>query len=72
MAIYRATGPVPASVGRRVDHIAFAVNDLDAARAFVADRALRVVGKGRLEAMETVTIEGPDGLAIELVGPRDR
>lgn len=69
MAIYRATDPVPSSSGRRVDHIAFKIEDLDAARAIITERGLRVIGSGRLDAMDTLMIEGPDRLAIELVAP---
>lgn len=63
-AIYQATAPLAASRGRRIDHIAF-TTDLRDARA----AGLTVLeSSGRLGLFETMTIEGPDRLAIELVG----
>lgn len=64
LAIYKAAGPLDASRGHRIDHLAFKA-DLNAARA----AGLKVIDpSGRLGPFETMTIEGPDQLAIELVG----
>jgi hypothetical protein len=69
MLVYRATAPVPPSRGRRVDHIAFSIEEIEAARRALAGRGLRAA-PGVLGAFPTLTVEGPDQLAIELVGPR--
>ena len=65
LAIYKAMQPLTSSRGRRIDHIAFKA-DLAEARGggFTVLEA-----SGRLGSLETMTIEGPDTLAIELVGP---
>ena len=64
LAIYKAGGPLEASRGHRIDHIAFR-SDLRAARG----AGLAVLERsGRLGPFETMIIEGPDRLAIELVG----
>jgi hypothetical protein len=63
-AIYRATGPLASSRGRRIDHVAFKA-DLGEARA----RGFAVLQpSGRLWSFETMMIEGPDRLALELIG----
>lgn len=67
LAIYQAIAPLAASRGRRIDHIAFKA-DLHEARA----AGLTVLeSSGRLGPFETMTVEGPDRLAIELVGMVD-
>jgi hypothetical protein len=69
MLVYRAVAPVPPSRGRRVDHVAFRIDEIEAARRALAERSVRAA-PGVLGAFPTLTIEGPDQLAIELVGPR--
>jgi hypothetical protein len=63
-AIYRSAAPLISSRGARIDHVAFKA-DLRHARAagFTVLEA-----SGRLGPFETMKIEGPDRLAIELVG----
>jgi hypothetical protein len=63
-AIYKAMRPLTSSRGHRIDHVAFKA-DLRAARH--AGFAV-VEPSGRLGSFETMTIDGPDRLAIELVG----
>jgi hypothetical protein len=64
LAIYKAVRPLEPSRGHRIDHIAFKA-DLNEARL----ASFNVIEKsGRLGPFETMTIEGPDQLAIELVG----
>jgi hypothetical protein len=64
LAIYQAVTPIAGSRGHRIDHIAFTA-DLHEARA----AGLTVLEHaGRLGPFETMTVEGPDRLAIELVG----
>jgi hypothetical protein len=65
LAIYKTTGPLESSRGRRIDHIAFRA-DLAEARARTDLRVLAPAG--RLGTFDTMMIEGPDQLAIELVG----
>ena len=66
LAIYKSAAPLQPSPGHRIDHLAFTA-DLAAARV----AALTVLNdSGRLGPFETMTIEGPDRLAIELVGPQ--
>jgi hypothetical protein len=66
LAIYKSDGPIETSRGQRIDHIAFRA-DLEEVRRR-AD--LNVVNAGaRLGAFQTMVIEGPDHLLIELVGP---
>lgn len=65
-AIYKSPGALEPSRGHRIDHIAFKANVADAR----ARTDLRVLNpNGRLGTFETLTIEGPDRLVIELVGP---
>ncbi|MGH9348213.1 MAG: hypothetical protein ACRD26_13220 [Vicinamibacterales bacterium] len=63
-ALYKSVGALGSSRGRRIDHVAFKA-DLRDAR--VAGFAV-LEASGRLGPFETMTIEGPDRLAIELVG----
>jgi hypothetical protein len=63
-AIYKAMQPLASSRGHRIDHIAFTAN-LDAVRS--GDFTV-LEASGRLDTWDTMTIEGPDRLAIELVG----
>lgn len=70
LAIYKAVRPLAPSRGHRIDHIAFKVSDLEEARAALSAAAVNVLEpSGRLGPHDTLTIEGPDQLAIELVGP---
>lgn len=63
-AIYKSAQPLQSSRGRRIDHVGLKA-DLGEARA----REFTVLQpSGRLGPFETMTIEGPDRLAIELVG----
>ena len=65
LAIYKAHGPLKPSRGHRIDHIAFRAGLSDVRRR----SGLNVLeASGQLDAFETMTIEGPDQLAIELVG----
>lgn len=64
-AIYKSVNALTSSRGRRIDHVAFKA-DLQAARE--AGFAI-LEASGRLGPFETMMIEGPDRLAIELVGP---
>lgn len=63
-AIYKSAGAVVPSRGQRIDHLAFKA-DLREARA---GEFSVLEASGRLGPLETMTIEGPDRLAIELVG----
>jgi hypothetical protein len=63
-AIYKSVSALSSSRGRRIDHIAFKAN---LARAREAGFTI-IEGSGRLGPFETMMIEGPDRLAIELVG----
>jgi hypothetical protein len=63
-AIYKSAAALGTSRGRRIDHVAFKA-DLQKAR----EAGFTVLeSSGRLGPFETMTIEGPDHLAIELVG----
>jgi hypothetical protein len=63
LAIYKAPGPLQPSRGHRIDHIAF-VTDLAEARK----AGLKVLEpSAHLGAHETMMIEGPDQMAVELV-----
>ena len=65
LAIYKTAGPLEPSRGHRIDHLAFRA-DLSEARARTD---LRVIAPaGRLGTFDTMMIEGPDQLAIELIG----
>jgi len=64
LAIYKAPGPLAPSQGHRIDHIAF-TTDMPQARA----AGLKVVvPSGHLGPHDTMMVEGPDQLAIELIG----
>jgi hypothetical protein len=63
-AIYQAVVPLHPSRGQRIDHVAFKA-DLGAVRR---SGAKVLEERGRLGPFETMTVEGPDRLAIELVG----
>ena len=67
LALYQAITTIADSRGHRIDHIAFTTDlrDARAAELTVLERS------GRLGPFETMTIEGPDRLAIELVGTGD-
>jgi hypothetical protein len=65
LAIYKGSGALKPSRGHRIDHIAFRA-DLGEVRKRSGLAVLEV--SGQLDAFETMTIEGPDQLAIELVG----
>ena len=65
LAIYKSPAPLEPSRGHRIDHIAFKA-DLTEARRRGNWKVLTAAG--RLGTFETMVIEGPDGLAIELVG----
>jgi hypothetical protein len=65
LTIYRAAGALEPSRGHRIDHIAFRA-DLAAARAHPNLKVL--TPSARLGTFETTVIEGPDQLAIELIG----
>ena len=65
LAIYKSAGPLEASRGHRIDHIAFRT-DLGKARERTDLEVLTPAA--RLGTFETMVIEGPDRLAIELVG----
>jgi hypothetical protein len=63
-AIYPSTEALAPSRGRRIDHLAFKADLAEARRA-----GLTVLEpSGRLGPFETMMIEGPDRLTIELVG----
>ena len=63
-AIYKSANALSSSRGRRIDHVAFKA-DLQEAR----EAGFTVVeASGRLGPFQTMMIEGPDRLAIELVG----
>jgi catechol 2,3-dioxygenase-like lactoylglutathione lyase family enzyme len=69
LAIYKADRPLPPSRGHRIDHIAFKVSELAAVRDALTEARIKLLEPaGRLGPHDTVTIEGPDQLAIELVG----
>jgi hypothetical protein len=63
-AIYQTHDPLASSRGRRIDHLAFKADLAEARRAgfCVLERS------GRLGPFETMIIEGPDHMALELVG----
>jgi hypothetical protein len=63
-AIYKSPQPLESSRGRRIDHLAFKADlrEVRAAGFTVLEES------GRLGPFETMTIEGPDRLVIELVG----
>ena len=70
LAIYKARGPLGPSRGHRIDHIAFKVPDLAAARRALEEAEVKVLqADGRLGPHDTLMVEGPDRLAIELIGP---
>ena len=64
LAIYKSAEPLGTSRGSRIDHLGFKadLSDVRAAELVVLE------SDGRLGPFETMTIEGPDRLAIELVG----
>lgn len=63
-AIYKSADALSPSRGQRIDHLGFKA-DLQEARA----AGFHVIeAAGRLGPFDTMTIEGPDRLAIELVG----
>ncbi len=64
LALYKTTGTLAPSRGRRIDHLAFRA-DLRAAREH---GLVSFEESPRLGPFETMMIEGPDRLAIELVG----
>jgi uncharacterized glyoxalase superfamily protein PhnB len=66
LAIYKSSGVLEPSRGHRIDHIAFKI-DLAAVRQRTDLTVLSA--NGRLGTLETMLIEGPDHLAIELIGP---
>ena len=64
LAIYKSSNTLGSSRGRRIDHVGFKADLEDARKAgFTVLEA-----SGRLGPFETMMIEGPDRLAIELVG----
>jgi hypothetical protein len=64
LALYKTSARLEPSRGHRIDHLAFRA-DLKQAK----QRGFTVLQEtGRLGPFETMTIEGPDRLAIELVG----
>jgi hypothetical protein len=65
LAIYKSAGPLAPSRGHRIDHIAFRA-DLGRVRERTDLKVLTPAA--RLGTFETMVIEGPDQLAIELVG----
>ncbi len=65
LAIYTSPGPLERTRGHRIDHLAFKV-DLRDVRARTDLEVL--TGAGRLGTFDTMVIEGPDHLAIELIG----
>jgi hypothetical protein len=64
LAIYQAVAPIAGSRGHRIDHIAFTADLGEVRRGEFAV----LEHAGRLGPFETMTIEGPDRLALELVG----
>jgi hypothetical protein len=65
-AIYRSPSALEPSRGHRIDHIAFKT---DLAQALQRSDLTVLAANGRLATFETMLIEGPDHLAIELIGP---
>lgn len=64
-AVYQAQESLASSRGHRIDHVAFSVDI-----AAVPETWPALESPHRLGPLETRTIEGPDRLAIELVGHR--
>ena len=65
LAIYQSAGPLAGSRGHRIDHVAFRT-DLRKVRERTDLKVLTPAS--RLGTFETMFVEGPDQLAIELVG----
>ena len=72
---YRADGEGPAVEPAGIDHVAFAVDDTDAALEALVDRTGCPVRRGPLDSdganARVAFVEDPDGYGVELVGPLD-
>jgi hypothetical protein len=72
LLFYRFDPPLASTRGQRVDHIALATDDVDAAVASIRRRGVTVLAApAAAGGLRSATIEGPDRMAIEIVEARD-
>jgi lactoylglutathione lyase len=68
LLIYRTEPPLLSTRGQRIDHVAIACADLDAALIELSRRGTTVMaGPAAVGDLRTAMIEGPDRMALELV-----
>jgi hypothetical protein len=68
LLIYRTEPPLLSTRGQRIDHVAIACTDLDAALADLGRRGAAVLaGPAVVGDLRSAMIEGPDHIALELV-----
>lgn len=69
LVFYRADEPLGPTRGQRADHIAVEVDDVEATFArLVAADAAEIHEPGNSDGVRSAIVEGPDRLAIELIG----